>query len=196
MKSAARMMIALAVILSVCLVAAMQCRASDDHLWRNESPLTQFMARHYQVDPIVVISLGQRMTYPDDVSVAIYLAKTADKNPLDLLEPRLAKKSWESIAAALKVDPSCIFTPLSAKENVPEAFRHAYQEYRKHIENPSYNMVLYDKEYRNLVQLKLMVDAFKSSPASVMQSINGGKTYTTLILEKIRGSEEPPSEQH
>ncbi|MHC9541730.1 MAG: hypothetical protein AB9903_19665 [Vulcanimicrobiota bacterium] len=195
MKINVRKVTILSLILCMNLLLSLPCSAADDHLWRNESPLTQFLARYYQVDPIVVISLGQRMTYPDDVSVAIFLAKMADRNPLDLLEPRLKKKSWESIAELLKIDPSGIFTPLSPKDNVPEAFRHAYQEYQKHLKNPSYKMVLYDKEYRNLVQLKLMVDAFKSLPLSVMQNIDSGKTFTTLIIEQVRGSEEPSGDQ-
>lgn len=191
MKITAVGIIVLSLILCISLLLSLPCSAANDYLWRNESPLTQFMARHYQVDPIVVISLGQRMTYPDDVSVAIFLAKMADRNPLDLLEPRLEKKSWESVADLLKIDPSGMFTPLSSEYNVPEAFRHAYQEYQKHLRNPSYKMVLYDKEYRNLVQLKLMVEAFKSSPPSVMENISNGKTFTNLILEQLRGSEEP-----
>ncbi len=195
MKSIVKKLIILSFIFCMIVALSLPCSASDDYLWRNESPLTQFMARYYHVDPIVVISLGQRMTYPDDVSVAIFLAKAADRNPLDLLEPRLEKKSWESIAAMLKIDPSSIFTPLSSKEKVPEVFRHAYQEYQKHVESPSYKMILYDKEYRNLVQLKLMIDAFKSSPLSVMQNIASGKTFTTLIIEQVRGSEEPPGDK-
>jgi hypothetical protein len=178
------------IIMALSLALCGEARASDDSLWTNESPMTKFIARHYDVDPIVVISLGQRMTLPDDVSVALYLAKTADMSPLKLLEPRLKKKSWPDIAARLRFEPALLFIPLDGKEKIPEEFRHAYGEYAKHLKNPNYAMVLYDKEYRNLVQLRLMVDAFKFSPLAVMESVSRGARFTDLILEQLKAQED------
>jgi hypothetical protein len=182
--------VTLLVIVALSLALTGEARSSDDYLWSNESPMTRFLARHYDVDPIIVISLGQRMRFNDDVSVAIYLAKTADIPPLQLLDPRQKKKSWADIAAQLKFDPALLFTPVEGKDKIPEEFRHAYGEYARHLKNPDYAMILYDKEYRNLVQLKLMVDAFKSSTLSVMDSVSKGARFTDLILEQLKTLED------
>ena len=164
--------------------------SQQNPLWDNESPFTIFLARYYQVDPIVVISLGQRMRDPDDVSVAIYLAKAADRDPMGMLEPRLKNKNWMEISRSLTIDLAILFTPLTSNEKIPEAFRHAYGEYAKHFKNQDYSMILYDKEFRNLVQLKLVTDAFSKSPISVMTAVSQGENYTDLILKEL-----PPSEK-
>ena len=161
------------------------CAAEDESLWGDESLMTRFLSAYYQVDPITVISLGQRMTLPDDVPVAIYLAKSAGIPPLDLLKPRLNSESWLSIADGLGIDPSVLFTLLDPKARIPAEFSHAYGEYAKHLKNPGYTMVLYDKEFRNLIQLKLVSDAFKKPPLSVMSAITGGETFTSLILNEL-----------
>ena len=164
-------------------------RPDELPLWDNESVMTRFIAQYYQADPIVVISLGQRMRFPDDVSVALFLAKEAEANPMNLLDMRLKSKSWLNIAETLTIDPVSIFTPLSAKDKIPEAFRHAYSEFNKHQKDPNYPMVLYDKEFRNLVQLKLVVTAFNKSPRSVMDRVDQGESFTSIILEEL-----PPQE--
>jgi len=164
--------------------------ADEDYLWNNEAPMTRFLATHYQVDPITVISLGQRMTYPDDVSVAIYLARAAEVDPLDLLPLRLNKKSWLTIANSLHVNPAIIFTPPGEKVTIPPEFSHAYREFSEYQKNNDYRMTLYDKEFRNLVQLKLVTGAFARTPQWVMDSIRGGKSFTSIIVDELVQREE------
>jgi hypothetical protein len=172
------------------LLMAPPLLADEEYLWNNEAPMTRFLAAHYQVDPITVISLGQRMSYPDDVSVAIYLAKAAEISPLLLLEPRLKKKSWLSIAESLHLSPSLLFPVPGEKITVPPEFSHAWREWEKYQKSSDYTITLYDKEFRNLVQLKLVTDAFARPPQWVMDEVHSGRSFTSIIVDELRLKEE------
>lgn len=164
-----------------------------ENLWSNESPMVKFLADYYNVDPIIVISLGQRMvTYPDDVSVSLFIAGSLGKNPLNLLLSRLNKKSWAEISKTLNFDLSSMFSPIHKNQQITNDFKHAYLEYDKHINKPDYEMTLFDKEFRNLIQLKLVTTAFKRTSESVMIDLNKGKNFTSLILNEIK----PPSDKY
>ncbi|MDQ7824199.1 MAG: hypothetical protein RDV48_15460 [Candidatus Eremiobacteraeota bacterium] len=193
MKKAGLMIVILGFLMIFAAASVTPAAAADDYLWTNESAMTRFLAKYYHIDPIVVISLGQRMNFPDDVSVAIYLAKAAERSPMEFLEPRISKKSWMEITGLLKLDPVILFTALPPKTPVPEVFKHAYQEYNKHQKDSAYPIILYDKEFRNLVQLKLMTDAFKKPPQDVMKAVSQGKSFTSLILAELSSKDDKGS---
>lgn len=153
--------------------------------WTDTSPMTIFLAEHYAVDPIVVISLGQRMSkYDDDASTAIYLAKLANIDPMKMLDPRIEGKSWNQIMKRLEIDPKDLFIKLDSKV-IPGKFRYEFRQYEKTLEDPEYQMVLYDDNIRNLVQLRLMKEAFGKNPIEVMNSISQGYAFTELIEEEL-----------
>lgn len=160
-------------------------QAYCDVVWTDTSPMTVFLSKHYKVDPIVVISLGQRMSkYDDDASTAIYLAKLANVDPMKMLDPRLEGKSWGYIMRKHKIDPINLFTQFPAKTAIPGKFSYDYGQLERRLKNPKYEMVIYDSGIRNLVQLKLLKDGMGMDPLTVMNKVSQGYTFTDLILNK------------
>jgi hypothetical protein len=167
-----------------------------DVLWTDTSPMTVFLSKHYKVDPIVVISLGQRMSkYDDDVSTAIYLAKLANVDPMKMLDPRLEGKSWGYIMRQYKIDPINLFTTLPAKAVIPGKFSYDYGQLERRQKNSNYEMVIYDSGIRNLIQLKLLKEGMGMEPLTVMNKVSQGYTFTDLILNKNDNKVEPTVEE-
>ena len=150
-----------------------------------DSPMTRLMSKYYKVPEVKVVSVGQDMHYTDDVSVCLYLANATGTNPFKIRDLRVQSKSWMDIMARLKFHPARLFTPVGGY-TVPKAYSHAYREYYKWKSHKNYQMKLYDKEIRNLVQLKFMVKRFGSSPHSIMRKRTAGVSFTEMILKKIK----------
>ncbi len=150
-----------------------------------DSPMTKLMSKYYKISDIKVVSVGQDMHYTDDVSVCLYLSNVTGTDVFKIRDMRVKSQSWMSIMATLKFQPSRLFTPVGGY-TVPQAYSHAYREYYNWNSHKDYQMKIYDKEVRNLVQLKFMVKRFGSSPMEVMTQITKGSTFTEMILKKIK----------
>jgi len=155
---------------------------SSDIIWSQESEIVQLYSEKYKVDSIIVVSLGQRMNYPDDVSVSIYLAKLANMNPMKFLDPRIESKKWGELMKKHNINPAMIFTKLPKGCNIPSCYKHAYQEYEKYKKDHYYEMTLYDGEVRNLVQLKFCTEYLGMEPGFVMSEREKGTKFENLIL--------------
>ncbi len=177
-------------LIALLMIICVPCFGYCDTLWSDTAPMTVFLAKHYKVDPIVVISLGQRMSkYEDDASTAIYLAKAANIDPMKMLDPRLEGKSWGYLMRQYNIDPIILFTTLPDKTPIPGKFSYDYGQLERRMKNPSYKMVLYDNGIRNLVQLKLLKDGLGMEPRVVMNKVSQGYTFTDLIMTQLTGKD-------
>lgn len=159
--------------------------AADSEMWTYSSDMTKFLAKHYKVDPIIIVSMAQNMRYDDDVSTAIYLAKRADTNPMFLYDERVEGKSWQSIMKSRGISAESLFGGLVISGSVPQPFRHAYSQYNMKQKNKNYQMVLYDNDVRNMVQLRLMKEAFGKNPQNIMAGVAAGRSFTQMIMNQL-----------
>jgi len=150
-----------------------------------DKPMTRLMSKYYQYPEVKVVAVGQDMHYTDDVSVCLYLARATNSSPFKIRDWRVQSKSWMDIMARLKFHPARLFAPIGGY-TAPGAYSHAYREYYKWKSIKNYQMKLYDKEIRNLVQLKFMMKKFRSSPMRVMRRRTAGTSFTQMILKKIK----------
>lgn len=173
------------VVLSAFLFVAMYAIGFCDVDWSSVNyPIVKFMAKYYDVEPITVVSVGQRMEkYDDDTSVLLYLANNASVDPFEILEKRIEGKTWVELFKKYKVKLTPLF--LDAGNNIPERFRYAYAQYAAHKKNPNYKMKLYDTNIRDLVQLNLLKKAFNLEPRNVMKSVNNGASFSEIIDNQI-----------
>ncbi len=173
------------VVLSAFLFVAMYAIGFCDIDWSSVNyPIVKFMAKYYDVEPITVVSVGQRMEkYDDDTSVLLYLANNASVDPFEILEKRIEGKTWVELFKKYKVKLTPLF--LEAGNNIPERFRYAYAQYAAHKKNPNYKMKLYDTNIRDLVQLNLLKKAFNLEPRNVMKSVNNGASFAELIEQQL-----------
>ena len=173
------------VVLSVFLFIAMYAIGFCAVDWSSVNlPIVKFMAKYYDVDPITVVSIGQRMEkYDDDTSVLLYLANEANVDPLEIMDKRIEGKTWVELFKEYKIKLAPLF--LEAGKNLPERFKYAYAQYAAHKNNPKYKMKLYDSNIRDLVQLNLLNKAFNLEPRSIMKSVNNGTSFAELIEQQL-----------
>lgn len=173
------------VVLSAFLFVAMYAIGFCDVDWSSVNyPIVKFMAKYYDVEPITVVSVGQRMEkYDDDTSVLLYLANNASVDPFEILDKRIEGKTWVELFKKYKVKLNPLF--LEAGNNIPERFRYAYSQYEAHKKNSNYKMKLYDTNIRDLVQLNLLKKAFNLEPRNVMKSVNNGASFSEIIDNQI-----------
>ncbi len=173
------------VVLSAFLFVAMYAVGFCSVDWSSVNlPIVKFMAKYYDVDPITVVSIGQRMEkYDDDTSVLLYLANEANVDPLEIMDKRIEGKTWVELFKEYKIKLAPLF--LEAGKNLPERFKYPYAQYEAHKRNPNYKMKLYDTNIRDLVQLNLMKKAFNLEPRNVMKSVNNGASFSEIIDNQI-----------
>ena len=173
------------VLLSAFLFVAMYAVGFCSVDWSSvNQPMVKFMSNYYDVEPITVVSIGQRMEkYDDDTSVLLYLAQEANVDPFEILDKRINGKTWVELFKEYKVKLAPLF--LEAGKNLPERFKYPYAQYEAHKKYPNYKMKLYDTNIRDLVQLHLMNKAFNLAPRSVMKSVNSGTSFFELIDNQI-----------
>lgn len=174
--------------LFIALLAGVSFAERTEEPWKVygvDSPMTKLMSKYYNTTEIKVVSVGQDMHYTDDVSVCFYLSNATGTDVFKIRDMRVKAHSWMTIMKALKFQPSRLFTPVGGY-TVPKAYSHAYREYYNWNSNRDYQMKIYDKEVRNLVQLKFMVKRFGSSPMEIMNQITKGGNFTGMILKKIK----------
>lgn len=178
-------MILLLCLIAVAGIARAEKVENPEKYYGPESPIPAMMAKFFGVEENQVITLGQNCHYPDDVLVALYLSRAAGAKPQKILEMRQSAESWMSVFSRLKFHPSRMFTPLPIGSITTE-YRHAYEQYHRWKANPSYQMKIYDKEFRNLAGLKFMVEKFGESPAAVVREKSDGETFINMIMEEMQ----------
>jgi len=86
-----------------------------ENLWTYDSPLVDLYSKQYEAEPIVILSIAQRMNYPDDVSVALYIAQMTGTDPVEILNTRLTGKKWQEIIDEKGIKPENFFIKLDKK---------------------------------------------------------------------------------
>ncbi len=151
-----------------------------------ETPMTRFLADHYKVDPVVVLSLQQRMNkYEDDTSVALYLAKLADIDPMKMLDPRLSGKSWKQLMDDSDLEVKLLFIDLPKEAAKNERFAYIYSQIEKNKNTKNFSPVLYDANIRDLIQLRLLKEAFGIAPSAAIKKLAKGSSFTEIIEQSM-----------
>lgn len=157
-------------------------------VWEDREPMTLFLSDYYGVDPIVVITLGQTMNkYDDDTSTALFIARMAEVDPMELMNERLRGMTWVRIMNKYDLDKADLFAGLNVK-NAPGRFRYPFAQYEKSRSGGG-SIEIYDDNIRDLVQIRLMKEAFGKKPLDVMKAVEHGSSFTALINAEIAGNE-------
>lgn len=167
----------IAVSLAVLLLTAVA--GAEPVRWTNDADVTKKVASHFEVEPIVVISVAQRTTDPLDVLVTMWAARQGGLNPLRILDKRVEARHWSSILSELQVPTGPLFEGITPAMLNPD-FRHAALEWERSAPQGPNN--LYDNEIRHLAGIRFVAEALKISPAEVLGMRSEGKTYWDMVL--------------
>ena len=105
------------ILTALCLIIFLQIiPAGADYLWDYDSPLAKLYSEKYGTEQIVVLSVGQRMNYADDVSVTLFFSNLSQTDPVVILNKRLAGENWQEIMEEINVGPEVLFRGLDEKK--------------------------------------------------------------------------------
>lgn len=174
------------VALFIAAVSLMTSCAWASINWNDGEPMTLFLARHYNFDPVTVVSVGQIMqNYDDDTSVALFLSKLSGADPIEMLKMRVQGKSWLKVMDKFAIAPSVLFFDLGTKD-LPGRYSYAFRQYEKFKKDSCFKMQLYDGNVRDLVQLRLLKEGLGKKPEEVMKKTSEGVTFTEIIMDSIK----------
>lgn len=167
-------------------VTAVYAHEEDTQFKPMDDVVVKFLANHYKVDKIVVISLHQRMVlFEDDTSVALYLAKLADMDPMKILPMRLSGNSWAKVMEMNNIAPKKLFVNLPDKKDMGHRFAILSKIAKDYAKDPNCTPELSDNNVRDMVQLKLLNSAFNMKYADIINKVNSGKSYSDIIKLKL-----------
>lgn len=163
--------------------AAGQTVSKPWEIYNTESPMTRLMAKFYGIEENQVVATGQNCHYPDDLMVTLYLWKNTGLSPHRIQNWRKEARSWTAIMESANYPVHEIFIKTASRPTA--SFAHAYGQYARWKKNPQYKITVYDKEIRNLIGLRFMVEKFGISPLEAMQSRENESSFTKIIMERI-----------
>lgn len=157
-------------------------------LWSSESNMTYIMARLYGVDKNVVITLGKTLDNDDDVSVCLFLSQQTGIHAQNVMGLKRSGMKWTEAMKSINFKVNKLFEDIKMHElfGVPGRFKHAYNEYKKWNNDPSYEMDLTDDDVRDLVQLRFIVVNWGNATKDVMKERDRGASWTNMILSRAK----------
>jgi hypothetical protein len=175
-------------ILTLILTLSMPCSCqvlNETPFKPADNPLIWIYTRYYQFDKEKVFTLVKYLGNYDDVSVCLYLAKKTGMDPQDIMGLRRMGKSLNDILKTLSYPADQLFFSMGTYDvfGVPACFKHAYGEYKKWQQNPSYVMDLTDDDIRNMVQIHLALYTAGRPAITLMRERNSGRSWEDILIK-------------
>jgi hypothetical protein len=157
-------------------------------LWSEASNMTYTMARYYQSEKPVVMTLGKLLENDDDVSVCLYFGQQTGIHPQNVMGLKRSGMLWKDAMKSISFQPSKLFTDVGMYElvGVPAKFKHSYNEFKKWQGDANYEMDLTDDDVRDLVQLRFVVQNCGMSVIEAMRTRNSGASWTNIIISYFK----------
>jgi hypothetical protein len=142
------------------------------------------VAGFFDVPPSEVAILGDWPLPPDEIPVALFLARRAGVSPEAVVQLRRGGRDWAQLSARYRVDAAQLYVPLpdAAPAGV---LQEAYDHYRA-IPAASWSQVpLGDRDVVGLVNLRLLAQTLRMDPAEVLRAAGAGGSWAALYSRLI-----------
>jgi hypothetical protein len=177
-------LITLALSLAVPSYIHSQQHSSPPDPWSAESQETYHLSRYYGFTSEMVMAVGNFLKNTDDASVCLFIAKEKGADPRSMALAKEKSPCWKDVFKCYNFNFGRLFEDIGVNINlgVPKCYRHAYDEYRKYLADPTREMDLSDREIIDMVQLRLIVKLYGVSAGEVMKARNNGADWTSLMI--------------
>lgn len=150
-------------------------------------------ARYFERDRDQVVALGARFGDPDDLAVALFVARHSRRSPDEILVLRRQGLSWWAISVRCGVPADAWFVPVHRDPGPP--YGKAYGHWKKHRGQPNTALVLTDVQARDLVAVRMLRDYYGVSAEVAMQWRSSGRALPILVSEEYQRRHEKAAAQ-
>jgi len=145
------------------------------------------VAEFYRMPRNEISILGDGQLPPDQIPVVLFIARRAGVSPDAVLALHRSGESWVELSKRYKVDAAQLHVPLSdAASAGPLA--DVYARYRALPPERWGEIQLTDRDILTLVNVRVLAQTLKVSPASVLAAAGGGGSFVEVYAHMIRGS--------
>jgi hypothetical protein len=139
-------------------------------------------SRYFDRDVRVVQDWNRRFPQPDDLAVALHLARHCDRGPEFFASLRRAGVGWFEISNRCNVAPDVFFVDVDREPGPP--YGKAYGYWKKHKRDPKARFVLTDRQVRDLVAVR-MAHEYYGVPVNVaMDWRRGGRDVGFVMVSQ------------
>lgn len=145
----------------------------DDDLFLSVS------ARYFDEDRGSIDRVAVRYRNPDDLAVALFIARRSGKSADHIHGLRERGLSWWDISVRLGMPMDVWFVPVARDPGPP--YGKAYGHWKNHKRDKRHAVVLNDTELRNLVAVRVLHEYYGVSVAVAMDWRSSGRDLRTLV---------------
>jgi len=142
-------------------------------------------SRYFSRDRAVVERWGRRYDHPDDLAVALFIARHSDISLASIFRLREEGRTWWEIGIRVGVPTDVWFVPVRRDPGPP--YGHAYGYWKKHKHDPRSDYILADADVRNLVAVRMMHEYYRVDVDVAMDWRSDGRDLRALVSDEYRG---------
>ena len=139
-------------------------------------------ARYFDEDRRSVDRIAVRYSNPDDLTVALFLARRSGKSADVVHRMRTDGLSWWDISLRLGMPVEVWFVPVSRSPGPP--YGKAYGHWKNHKRNKHHAVVLTDVDIRNLVAVRMLHEYYGVSVEAAMEWRSSGRNLRVLVSDE------------
>ncbi len=134
---------------------------------------------YYRIFRGEVIIIRERGVPPDEIPVALSIAKRAHVAPDIIVDFRLQDNTWLDTTLHFGLGPEIFFVPSGTVVSDP-LYGRVYRYYMRKPKREWKTIVLSDDDIINLANLKLMSEHYGYPPEKIMRMRSGGKDFVSI----------------
>ena len=136
-------------------------------------------ARYFDHDRGSIDRVAVRYRNPDDLTVALFVARRSHQSADAIHRMRTEGLSWWDISVRLGMPVDVWFVPVKRDPGPP--YGKAYGHWKKHKRNTRHAMVLTDVDVRNLVAVRMLHEYYGVSVDVAMEWRSSGRDVRALV---------------
>jgi len=136
-------------------------------------------ARYFDEDRRSIDRIALRYRDPDDLTVALFVARRSGKSADFIHRMRTDGLSWWDISVRLGMPVDVWFVPVRRDPGPP--YGKAYGHWKNHKRNRRHAVVLTDVDVRNLVAVRMLHEYYGVSVDVAMEWRSSGRDLRTLV---------------
>lgn len=142
-------------------------------------------SRYFDRDREVIEHWARRYEHPDDLAVALFIARHSGISLTSIFALRREGRTWWEIGLRVGLPDDIWFVPVRRDPGPP--YGHAYGYWKKHKRDPRSDYILADADVRNLVAVRVMHEYYGVDVNFAMNLRAEGRDLRTLVSDEYRG---------
>ena len=142
-------------------------------------------SRYFDHDPGVVRTHARHYDDPDDLAVALYLARRSGRSPDHIWSLRHGGMSWFDVSVRLELPVDVWFVAVRHDPGPP--YGRAYGHFKRHKHDRRHRMVLTDVDVRHLTAVRMIHEYYGVPIEMAMEWRSSGRDLRTIMSGEYHG---------